>query len=171
MEDLKEDKNLLQGIDTTSKTKATQYIQYDMAVNKNDKGLIVAPYYINKVKAIYFKPEAQLRRQQFLTYDTARVEFEMTPDAKYWMASPLQSVFAGDMYTVKNTGRQNTYAFADITYSTGDNIPPSPSLLPESLGQGDHDVRAEERSRSNSFFSGEWFGYNSLRGSPIQLEP
>ena len=115
MEDLKEDKNLLQGIDTTSKTKATQYIQYDMAVNKNDKGLIVAPYYINKVKAIYFKPEAQLRRQQFLTYDTAHVEFEMTPDAKYWMASPLQSVFAGDMYTVKNTGRQNTYAFADIT--------------------------------------------------------
>ena len=31
LEDLKEDKNLLQGIDTTSKTKATQYIQYDMA--------------------------------------------------------------------------------------------------------------------------------------------
>ena len=128
LEDLKEDKNLLQGIDTTSKTKATQYIQYDMAVNKNDKGLIVAPYYINKVKAIYFKPEAQLRRQQFLTYDTARVEFEMTPDAKYWMASPLQSVFAGDMYTVKNTGRLNTYAFADITYSTADNDRQAPAF-------------------------------------------
>lgn len=128
LEDLKEDKNLLQGIDTTSKTKATQYIQYDMAVNKNDKGLIVAPYYINKVKAIYFKPEAQLRRQQFLTYDTARVEFEMTPDAKYWMASPLQSVFAGDMYTVKNTDRQNTYAFADITYSTADNDRQAPAF-------------------------------------------
>lgn len=128
LEDLKEDKNLLQGIDTTSKTKATQYIQYDMAVNKNDKGLIVAPYYINKVKAIYFKPEAQLRRQQLLTYDTARVEFEMTPNAKYWMASPLQSVFAGDMYTVKNTGRQNTYAFADITYSTADNDRQAPAF-------------------------------------------
>ena len=128
LEDLKEDKNLLQGIDTTSKTKATQYIQYDMAVNKNDKGLIVAPYYINKVKAIYFKPEAQLRRQQLLTYDTARVEFEMTPNAKYWMASPLQSVFAGDMYTVKNTGRQNTNAFADITYSTADNDRQAPAF-------------------------------------------
>ena len=128
LEDLKEDKNLLQGIDTTSKTKATQYIQYDMAVNKNDKGLIVAPYYINKVKAIYFKPEAQLRCQQLLTYDTARVEFEMTPNAKYWMASPLQSVFAGDMYTVKNTGRQNTYAFADITYSTADNDRQAPAF-------------------------------------------
>ena len=128
LEDLKEDKNLLQGIDTTSKTKATQYIQYDMAINKNDKGLIVAPYYINKVKAIYFKPEAQLRRQQFLTYDTARVEFEMTPDAKYWMASPLQSVFAGDMYTVKNTGRQNTYAFADIKYNTANNDRQAPAF-------------------------------------------
>ena len=128
LEDLKEDKHLLQGIDTTSKTKATQYIQYDMAVDKNDKELIVAPYYINKVKAIYFKPEAQLRRQQFLTYDTARVEFEMTPGAKYWMASPLQSVFAGDMYTVKNTGCQNTYAFADITYSTADNDRQAPAF-------------------------------------------
>lgn len=128
LEDLKEDKHLLQGIDTTSKTKATQYIQYDMAVDKNDKELIVAPYYINKVKAIYFKPEAQLRRQQFLTYDTARVEFEMTPGAKYWMASPLQSVFAGDMYTVKNTGCQNTYAFADITYSMADNDRQAPAF-------------------------------------------
>ena len=128
LEDLKEDKNLLQGIDTTSKTKATQYIQYDMAVNKNDKGLIVAPYYINKVKAIYFKPEAQLRRQQLLTYDTARVEFEMTPNAKYWMASPLQNVFAGDMYTVKNTGCQNTYAFDDIKYNTANNDRQAPAF-------------------------------------------
>ena len=52
----------------------------------------------------------------------------MTPDAKYWMASPLQSVFAGDMYTVKNTGRQNTYAFADITYSTANNDRQAPAF-------------------------------------------
>lgn len=44
------------------------------------------------------------------------------------MASPLQSVFAGDMYTVKNTGRQNTYAFADITYSTADNDRQAPAF-------------------------------------------
>ena len=124
-----------------------------MAVDKDRDNTVVTPYYINKVKAIYFKPKAQLRRQQLLTYDTARVEFEMTPDAKYWMASPLQSVFAGDMYTVKNTGRQNTYAFDDIKYNTANKRPPSPCLLPESLGQGDHDVRAEERSESNKFSS------------------
>lgn len=127
LEDLKTKDHLLQ-IPEANSSKATEYIQYDMAVDKDGNNTIVTPYYINKVKAIYFKPEAQLRRQQFLTYDTARVEFEMTPDEKYWMASPLQSVFAGDMYTVKNTGRQNTYAFADITYSTANNNRQAPAF-------------------------------------------
>lgn len=127
LEGLKTKDHLLQ-IPEANSSKATGYIQYDMAVDKDGDKTIVAPYYINKVKAIYFKPEAQLRRQQFLTYDTARVEFEMTPGAKYWMASPLQSVFAGDMYTVKNTGCQNTYAFADITYSTADNDRQAPAF-------------------------------------------
>lgn len=127
LEDLKTKDHLLQ-IPEANSSKATEYIQYDMAVDKDGNNTIVTPYYINKVKAIYFKPEAQLRRQQFLTYDTARVEFEMTPNAKYWMASPLQSVFAGDMYTVKNTGRQNTYAFADITYSTANNNRQAPAF-------------------------------------------
>lgn len=127
LEDLKTEDHLLQ-IPEANSSKATEYIQYDMAVDKEGNNTIVTPYYINKVKAIYFKPEAKLRRQQLLTYDTARVEFEITPDAKYWMASPLQSVFAGDMYTVKNTGRQNTYAFADITYSTADNDRQAPAF-------------------------------------------
>lgn len=127
LEGLKTKDHLLQ-IPEVNSSKATEYIQYDMAVDKEGDNTIVAPYYINKVKAIYFKPEAQLRRQQLLTYDTARMEFEMAPNAKYWMASPLQSVFAGDMYTVKNTGRQNTYAFADITYSTADNDRQAPAF-------------------------------------------
>ena len=127
LENLETTGNLLQ-IPEVNPSKATEYIQYDMAVDKKGNNTIVTPYYINKVKAIYFKPEAKLRRQQLLTYDTARVEFEMTPDAKYWMASPLQSVFAGDMYTVKNTGRQNTYAFDDITYSTDKNNRQAPAF-------------------------------------------
>lgn len=127
LEDLKTEQHLLQ-IPEVNPSKATQYIQYDMAVDKSGNNTIVTPYYINKVKAIYFKPEARLRRQQFLTYDTARVEFEMTPDAKYWMALPLQSVFAGDMYTVKNTGRQNTYAFDDIKYNTANNDRQAPAF-------------------------------------------
>ncbi|MBO5225802.1 MAG: T9SS type A sorting domain-containing protein [Parabacteroides sp.] len=94
-------------------------IQYEMAVDTNtvQKGYKISPYYINKVSEIYFKPNAQLRHQQYLIYDTARVDFEMAKDAKYWMASPLQDVFAGDMYAPKGTARQETYAFDPIFYS------------------------------------------------------
>ena len=94
-------------------------IQYEMAVDTNtvQKGYKISPYYINKVSEIYFKPNAQLRHQQYLIYNTARVDFEMAKDAKYWMASPLQDVFAGDMYAPKGTARQETYAFDPIFYS------------------------------------------------------
>lgn len=63
LEDLKTEQHLLR-IPEENSSKATEYIQYDMAVDKEGNNTIVTPYYINKVKAIYFKPEAQLRRQQ-----------------------------------------------------------------------------------------------------------
>lgn len=116
--------NLDAATDATSKSGVTPNIQYDMAVDgeitdgidKSDKWSIV-PYYGNKVDQIYFKPGAQLQRQQELKYNTARVEFEMDKDAKYWLASPLKDVYAGDMYAPKGTGRQTTYAFDPISYS------------------------------------------------------
>lgn len=110
--------------DADPKSGFTPNIQYDMAVDgkiendtDNATNWSIVPYYGNKVDQIYFKPEAQMQRQQHLTYNTARVEFEMIKDAKYWMASPLKDVFAGDMYAPKETAIQNTYAFEDINYS------------------------------------------------------
>lgn len=102
----------------------TPYIQYDMAIDTitdaaGTDEYKVKPYYINKVNEIYFKPKARLRRQQYLTYDTARVEFEMAKNGKYWLSSPLQEVFAGDMYAPKSTGRQTTFAFDPIFYAAG----------------------------------------------------
>lgn len=122
--------------------KATLNIQYDMAVDTVKDAAVgqspytVKPYYINKVSEIYFKPEARLQRQQYLMYDTARVEFEMTEGQKYWMASPLQAVFAGDMYAPKNTGRQETDAFGYITYSSGKNDRQSPSFYQKAWDKG-----------------------------------
>ena len=112
LENLSYTDNVLQTTD-----KATANIQYEMAVDTVQGGYKISPYYINKVSEIYFKPNAQLRHQQYLIYDTARVDFEMAKDAKYWMASPLQDVFAGDMYAPKGTARQETYAFDPIFYS------------------------------------------------------
>lgn len=103
---------------TVDPGKATENIQYDMAVNTDEDGtLIVDKYYTNKVSEIYFKPNATLMNQHFLTYDTARVEFEMKQDSSYWMSSPLKAVYAGDMYAPTAGGKQNTPAFDYIYYN------------------------------------------------------
>lgn len=117
---------------------ATDNIEYDMAVNNTgvNGAINVVHYYGNKVSEIYFKPGARLQRQQYLEYDTARVEFEMTEGQKYWMASPLQDVFAGDMYAPKGTARQNTYAFDPIFYSKGDNDRQNPSFYQKAWDKG-----------------------------------
>ena len=97
----------------------TDNIQYDLAVYSKDGGttISVEPYYGNLVSEIYFKPEALLKNQQHLEYQKAWVEFEMERGKKYWLASPLQDVFAGDMYAPQGTARQTTPAFTDIKYT------------------------------------------------------
>ena len=96
-------------------------VKYEMAVDTVEAGGVeVKPYYINKVSEIYFKPGATLLNQQYLTYDTARVEFNMTEGQSYWLASPLQGVYAGDMYAPTSGGEQKTPAFKHISFNTTD---------------------------------------------------
>lgn len=95
--------------------KATLNIQYDMAVT--DGYGSISSYYVNKVDQIYFKPEAKLMNQHYLDYEKAWVEFEIANNEKRWMASPLQDVYAGDIYAPKN-GKEDTEAFKDINYTT-----------------------------------------------------
>ena len=103
----------------------TDDVKYEMAIDTlaadetgymTNQRLTIRPYYINKVDQIYFRPEATLLYQHYLTYNKARVEFEMTPNTDYWMASPLKDVYAGDMYAPTSGGQQRTPAFTDITY-------------------------------------------------------
>lgn len=77
-------------IDLTGTSGATTNIQYDLAVEDNTGN--VGAYYINNVNQIYFKPNATLYRQDYLTYKKAWVDFEMTKGTPYWMASPLKDV-------------------------------------------------------------------------------
>lgn len=107
-------------VDVEGTLDITNDIKYDLAVAKSDG--TIAPYYINKVNDIYFKPGATLLKQHLLEeYKTAWVEFEMTPGTPYWMASPLQDVYAGDMYAPTNGGQQRTPAFTEITYDPDKN--------------------------------------------------
>ena len=89
----------------------------------------VEKFYGNICKEIYFKPGAELRLQQRLTYEKAWVEKELEPNKWYLMSTPLKGTYAGDMYVPATamtdyslatpatvTGRQVTEAFQPITF-------------------------------------------------------
>ena len=104
---------------------ATKYIQYDIMAFWNeaakDKGLEAGnlkceKFYGNTCHQIYFKPQGELRDQCYLIYDKAWVEKELVPNKWYTMASPLQYIYAGDMYVPAKDGRQETKAFTDIKF-------------------------------------------------------
>lgn len=106
---------------------ATKYIQYDIMTYWDeaaaDKGLEAGnlkceKFYGNTCHQIYFKPQGELRDQCYLIYDKAWVEKELVPNKWYTMASPLQYIYAGDMYVPAKDGRQETKAFEDITFDT-----------------------------------------------------
>ena len=104
---------------------ATKYIRYDIMAYWNeadaDKGLEAGnlkceKFYGNTCHQIYFKPQGELRDQCYLVYDKAWVEKELVPNKWYTMASPLQYIYAGDMYVPASNGRQETKAFTDIKF-------------------------------------------------------
>ena len=109
---------------------ATKYIQYDImaywdeaATNKGLEAgnLKCEKFYGNTCHQIYFKPQGELRDQCYLVYDKAWVEKELVPNKWYTMASPLQYIYAGDMYVPASNGRQETKAFTDIKFDTNVN--------------------------------------------------
>lgn len=105
---------------------ATKYIQYDIMAFWNeadtekgfgtDGNLKCEKFYGNTCHQIYFKPQGELRDQCYLVYDKAWVEKELVPNKWYTMASPLQYIYAGDMYVPAIDGRQETKAFTDIKF-------------------------------------------------------
>lgn len=105
---------------------ATKYIQYDImaywneaVANKGfetDGNLKCEKFYGNTCHQIYFKPQGELRDQCYLVYDKAWVEKELVPNKWYTMASPLQYIYAGDMYVPASDGQQKTKAFTDIKF-------------------------------------------------------
>lgn len=65
---------------------------------------------------IYFKPEAELLYANYLTYNKAYVEKELTPNTWSIMSSPLQQTYAGDLYVPKDNGQEKSEAFKPMTY-------------------------------------------------------
>lgn len=127
----------------------------------------------NICREIYFKPGAELLRQQRLTYEKAWVEMELDANKWYLLASPLQSTYAGDMYVPTSMtdvslstpadvkGRQVTEAFQPINFDQSKGY--SRTLYPIyqrswGLNNGtvyvkDNDIRANSYSANLKFSS------------------
>lgn len=98
--------------------------------NDSHKAFDVEKFYGNICKEIYFKPGAELLRQQRLSYNRAWVEKEVNANKWYLVSSPLKDTYAGDMYVptkmddvstddvTELPGRQMTEAFQPINFNT-----------------------------------------------------
>lgn len=98
-------------------------IAYEMEAKKPETDGIYdcQNFHGNVCEQIYFKPGAEMRSQQYLQYERAWVDMEMTVNVWNSLSAPLKDVVAGDFYVPFSTGRQQTEAFTDITYNTTDN--------------------------------------------------
>ncbi len=111
------------GNDPRSEEQMTQF-------NTDRKAFDVEKFYGNICKEIYFKPGAELLRQQRLSYNRAWVEKEVNANKWYLVSSPLKDTYAGDMYVpvtmsdlsmdtpTDKAGRQMTEAFQPISFNT-----------------------------------------------------
>ena len=95
---------------------------------------------------IYFKPEAELLYANYLNYNKAYVEKEMTPNTWSIMSSPLQQTYAGDLNVQKDNGQEQSEAFKPMTYDENVN---DRSAYPVYQRSWDGDV--EEVSKTTTY--------------------
>lgn len=103
----------------------TENIQYDMvSLDLKDGALAMRPWYANTCEQIHFNHGAEMAHQESFifekNYQKAWVDMEMTSDRWYTLASPLQGVVAGDMYTKTTGGKQDNELYTDITFNNDD---------------------------------------------------
>lgn len=112
---------------------ATSGIAYDFVVSWNDntddhstdgKGTFECEtFHGNLCDQIFFKARAELLNQQYLIYNKAYVEKEVTQNKWNIISTPLKDVYAGDFFVPLTTGREDSKtAFQTMNFGeTSDN--------------------------------------------------
>ena len=122
----------------------TAEIQYDMVAQPHSAEdlapVICRPWRANTCEDIHFNSGAVIHNHPALTYGHASVDFETRPDRWYTLASPLQAVYAGDMYLPTKGARQNTRLFTDINFKTELNDRFRPAVYQRSWNAGTANV-------------------------------
>lgn len=111
---------------------ATSGIAYDFVVSWDNtadhstdgKGTFKCEtFHGNLCDQIFFKARAELLNQQYLIYNKAYVEKEVTQNKWNIISSPLKDIYAGDFFVPLTTGREDTKtAFQTMNFGeTSDN--------------------------------------------------
>lgn len=149
---------------------ATTHIEYDLmakeaAANGNKVAYNCETYYTNTVDQIHFEPSTAMPHTELLTYNKAWIDYKLAGRRWYTLASPLQSVVAGDWYTM-NTGTQATEYFKDITFNTAEYNRFQPSVYQRGWKQEANMITIGSDGSSNDktvAVSGNWSGvYNNV---------
>ena len=150
----------------------TKDIAYDMTLEE-ETGYTYKPditkyynchlFYENWCKDIYLKPEAEIMNAQHLKYTTAHVDYELTPNRWYLLSSPLKAVYAGDMYAPTGTARQETDAFAAITYDKNKNNRFNPAVYQRSWDKKSSLIYDKDGNERNVYIRANWSNvYNDV---------
>ncbi len=146
---------------------ATTHIEYDLMVkeataNGNKVAYNCETYYTNTVDQIHFEPSTAMPHTELLTYNKAWIDYKLAGSRWYTLASPLQSVVAGDWYTM-NTGTQATEYFKDITFNTAEYNRFQPSVYQRGWKQQANMITIGSSSGKTVAVAGNWSGvYNDV---------
>ena len=146
---------------------ATTHIEYDLMVkeataNGNKVAYNCETYYTNTVDQIHFEPSTAMPHTELLTYNKAWIDYKLAGRRWYTLASPLQSVVAGDWYTM-NTGTQATEYFKDITFNTTEYNRFQPSVYQRGWKQQANMITIGSSSGKTVAVAGNWSGvYNNV---------
>lgn len=146
---------------------ATTHIEYDLMVkeataNGNKVAYNCETYYTNTVDQIHFEPSTAMPHTELLTYNKAWIDYKLAGSRWYTLASPLQSVVAGDWYTPK-TGSQATEYFKDITFNTAEYNRFQPSVYQRGWKQQANMITIGSSSGKTVAVAGNWSGvYNDV---------
>jgi len=151
-------------LDNTNYTDATNKkanavtvnILNDLMVKANGSDYDSESFYGNTCDQIYFKSHGELRNTNYLAYNKAWVDFELTSGRWYMLASPLKGVFAGDMYLPSVGGRQETEAFQPISFSTSTNNRFNPPIYQRSWDHSSSTVFNSTGGSFDSYISANW---------------
>lgn len=106
----------------------TLNIQYDLMAFESGDPLRTERYRVSLLDEIHFEPGSEMLHAEYLLYNKAWVDYQLTGHRWYTLASPLKAVVAGDFYTDSSTGTEGSEYFKDIKFNTTDNNRFKPSV-------------------------------------------